>query len=310
MSPDRSHLCMSLGRSLLLTATLEAVVAGVPIPPTEPHPASNNNTATAVRGTRMGPTLRERLAPPPPLWQHADGLDMPHDLQAATSEYVGWLQLEANRSPNTVRAYQSKLSRLMSFLAANGHTLALADLRHEDLRAYQRYLAGHLKGPASRARALVAIRSCLRGPANAGTSGSRPGRGRERQAPSDVRRGSADKREGPRGAGRRARGNVRLRPGKRSAWRAPTGTREPCSDCGSPRVEASRRIQRLRPAGRGAYRGRLHVAIIDRSGGSPCGGSRPWAGDSRGRLRFRSPVHRTHQRRCPLGVPPLLPGGG
>ena len=87
---------------------------------------------------------------------------MPHDLQAATSEYVGWLQLEANRSPNTVRAYQSELSRLMSFLAANGHTLALADLRHEDLRAYQRYLAGHLKGPASRARALVAIRSCLR----------------------------------------------------------------------------------------------------------------------------------------------------
>jgi site-specific recombinase XerD len=35
-------------------------------------------------------------------------------------------------------------------------------LRHEDLRAYQRHLAGHLKGPASRARALVAIRSWLR----------------------------------------------------------------------------------------------------------------------------------------------------
>jgi len=96
------------------------------------------------------------------LWQHAGGLDMPHDLQAATSEYLGWLQLEANRSPNTVRAYQSELARLISFLAANGHSLALADLRHEDLRAYQRYLAGHLKGPASRARALVAIRSCLR----------------------------------------------------------------------------------------------------------------------------------------------------
>jgi len=87
---------------------------------------------------------------------------MPHDLQAATSEYIGWLQLEANRSPNTVRAYQSELRKLLSFLAANGHSLATADLRHEDLRAYQRHLAGHLKGPASRARALVAIRSCLR----------------------------------------------------------------------------------------------------------------------------------------------------
>src|SRR5260370_1005213 len=125
MSPDRLHLCMSPGRSLLLTATLEAVAAGVPIPPTEPHPASNNNTATAVRGTRMRPTLRERLAPPPPLWQHAGGLDLPNDLQAATSEYVGWLQLGANRRPNTGRANPSELNRLRSFLAAHRHALAL-----------------------------------------------------------------------------------------------------------------------------------------------------------------------------------------
>src|SRR3977135_3977833 len=67
------------------------------------------------------------------LWQHAGGLDMPLDLQAATSEYIGWLQLEANRSPNTVRAYDSELHKLMSFLAANGHSLALADLKHDDL---------------------------------------------------------------------------------------------------------------------------------------------------------------------------------
>jgi integrase/recombinase XerD len=50
----------------------------------------------------------------------------------------------------------------MSFLATKGHSLALADLSHDDLRAYQRHLAGRLKGPASRARALVAVRSCLR----------------------------------------------------------------------------------------------------------------------------------------------------
>jgi site-specific recombinase XerD len=84
------------------------------------------------------------------------------DLQAAANEYIGWLQLEANRSPNTVRAYESEIRKLFGFLAANGHSLTIDALRHEDLRAYQRYLAGRLKSPASRARALVAIRSWLK----------------------------------------------------------------------------------------------------------------------------------------------------
>src|ERR1700716_4171515 len=84
------------------------------------------------------------------------------DLQAAASEYLGWLQLEANRSPNTVRAYQSELHKLIVFLAEKEHSLSLEDLKHDDLRAYQRHLAGRLKSPASRARALVAIRSWLR----------------------------------------------------------------------------------------------------------------------------------------------------
>jgi site-specific recombinase XerD len=87
---------------------------------------------------------------------------MPLDLQAAANEYIGWLQLEANRSPNTVRAYDSELRKLFGFLAAGGHSMQLSDLRHEDLRAYQRNLAGRLKSPASRARALVAIRSWLK----------------------------------------------------------------------------------------------------------------------------------------------------
>ncbi|HEX6487658.1 MAG TPA: tyrosine-type recombinase/integrase [Candidatus Dormibacteraeota bacterium] len=84
------------------------------------------------------------------------------DFKAAADEYVGWLQLEANRSPNTVRAYQFEIDRLKSFLAQRGHSLQIADLRHEDLRAYQRHLATTLKSPASRSRALVAIRSWLR----------------------------------------------------------------------------------------------------------------------------------------------------
>ncbi|TMC53587.1 MAG: hypothetical protein E6J20_07995 [Chloroflexi bacterium] len=87
---------------------------------------------------------------------------MPLALQAAAHEYLGWLQLEANRSPNTVRAYDSEIRKLLGFLAANGHTLEVDTLRHDDLRAYQRHLAGRLKSPASRARALVAIRSWLR----------------------------------------------------------------------------------------------------------------------------------------------------
>src|SRR5690349_19892059 len=87
---------------------------------------------------------------------------MPLALQAAAHEYIGWLQLEANRSPNTVRAYDGEIRKLLGFLAANGHSLDTAGLRHEDLRAYQRHLAGRLKSPASRARALVAVRSWLR----------------------------------------------------------------------------------------------------------------------------------------------------
>jgi site-specific recombinase XerD len=82
--------------------------------------------------------------------------------QEASDEYIGWLQLEANRSPNTVRAYRGELRRLAGFLAGAGHSLGMEDLRHEDLRAYQRHLAATLKSPASRARALVAVRSWLK----------------------------------------------------------------------------------------------------------------------------------------------------
>src|SRR3984893_12144955 len=84
------------------------------------------------------------------------------DFSAAADEYLGWLQVEANRSPNTVRAYSHDIRRLAGFLAANGPWLQMPALRRDDLRAYQRHLAAELKSPASRARALVAIRSWLR----------------------------------------------------------------------------------------------------------------------------------------------------
>ncbi len=87
---------------------------------------------------------------------------MPLDFQAARDEYLGWLQLEANKSPNTVRAYGSEIGRFGSFLAARGHSLRMEDVAYEDIRAYQRHLAQVLPKASSRHRALVAIRSWLR----------------------------------------------------------------------------------------------------------------------------------------------------
>src|SRR5947208_7646358 len=92
----------------------------------------------------------------------SNGLVMPLALQAAADEYLGWLQLEANRSPNTVRAYSAEIRKLLGFLAANSHSLTVDALGHEDLRAFPRAVAEKLRSPASRARALVAIRSWLR----------------------------------------------------------------------------------------------------------------------------------------------------
>ena len=84
------------------------------------------------------------------------------DFSAAADEYLGWLQVEANRSPKTVRAYSHDIRRLGGFLATRGHSLRMKDLCREDLRAFQRHLASELKSPGSRARALVAVRSWLR----------------------------------------------------------------------------------------------------------------------------------------------------
>ncbi len=87
---------------------------------------------------------------------------MPLALQAAANEYLDWLQLEANRSPNTVRAYDAEIRKLLGFLASHDHALTVDTLQHDDLRAYQRHLAQNLRSPASRARALVAVRSWLK----------------------------------------------------------------------------------------------------------------------------------------------------
>lgn len=83
-------------------------------------------------------------------------------VEAAADEYLGWLEVEANRSPNTVRAYQGEMRRFTTFLRERGHSQRMDELGPDDLRAYQRQLARTQKSPASRQRALVAIRSWLR----------------------------------------------------------------------------------------------------------------------------------------------------
>src|SRR5438552_17714142 len=126
-------------------------------------PKSSTGAASASRsGARSASRRAIEFDYPSAALSFRIGLAMALDLQAAADEYLGWLQLEANRSPNTVRAYAGEIRRLAAFLSERNHSLDLTELRHEDLRAFQRHLALKLKSPASRARALVAIRSWLR----------------------------------------------------------------------------------------------------------------------------------------------------
>jgi integrase/recombinase XerD len=92
------------------------------------------------------------------------------DLEDAADEYLGWLKVEANKSPSTVTAYRRELDRFIGFLEDTGHSLRLGALAQTDLRAFQLHLAivpaqgkrGQRLAPGTRARALVAVRSCLR----------------------------------------------------------------------------------------------------------------------------------------------------
>src|SRR5712691_7730692 len=122
MSPEIEQRCIVLGTSPVCTATL-AAVGGAVAPGCEAHAATMTTANTGARTLVMSSlhSTRSMLGLPDAnrMWQHADGLDMVHDLQAAASEYLGWLQLEANRSPNTVRAYESELAKLIAFLSTN-----------------------------------------------------------------------------------------------------------------------------------------------------------------------------------------------
>jgi len=83
-------------------------------------------------------------------------------IEKAIEEYLMWLELEANKSINTVKAYRKDLNSLLEFLIIKQHSLKLKDITVDDLKEYQRHLASRLNKPTSRARRLTAIRSWLR----------------------------------------------------------------------------------------------------------------------------------------------------
>jgi integrase/recombinase XerD len=96
------------------------------------------------------------------------GNPRPLDIEDACAEYLSWLQVEANKAPTTVLAFTYELRRFHDFLEDTGHSLRLDALTQQDLRAFQLHLAmlpgqkGPRLAPGSRARALTAVRSCLR----------------------------------------------------------------------------------------------------------------------------------------------------
>jgi len=96
------------------------------------------------------------------------GNPRPLDIEDACAEYLSWLQVEANKAPTTVIAFTAELRRFHDFLEETGHSLRLDALTQQDLRAFQIHLAmlpgrnGPRLAPGSRARALTAVRSCLR----------------------------------------------------------------------------------------------------------------------------------------------------
>ena len=74
--------------------------------------------------------------------------------------YQRYLQLEKNYSVNTIEAYQSYLRRLLAFL--DERSLAVTDVRLEDLEAFASTLHEHAVSPMSQARILSGIRSFYR----------------------------------------------------------------------------------------------------------------------------------------------------
>ncbi|HEY4250953.1 MAG TPA: tyrosine recombinase XerC [Roseomonas sp.] len=86
--------------------------------------------------------------------------------EAALLAYLAWLADERRASPHTTDAYRRDIAEFLNFLGrhlgGSPDIAALGTLRPADLRGFLASRAGDGLGPASRARALAAVRGFLR----------------------------------------------------------------------------------------------------------------------------------------------------
>jgi integrase/recombinase XerC len=88
-------------------------------------------------------------------------------MRRAAQRFINYIRSERGMSPSTVHSYREDLKKFIEFLEKHwGRYLLPGDVTQEMILAFLDFLAntGYQKknGPASRARRLVAIRSCFR----------------------------------------------------------------------------------------------------------------------------------------------------
>ena len=93
----------------------------------------------------------------------ANNIARPRDaLPSEIQEFLDWLRIVRNRSPNTVRGYRNDLAKFAAFAGHRSRVDGVcAGVDRGTLREFQIALATVLPCPRSRARALVALRGFL-----------------------------------------------------------------------------------------------------------------------------------------------------
>jgi integrase/recombinase XerD len=102
--------------------------------------------------------------------------DAPPALSRAVDGFLEHAAVERGLAPRTLEAYARDLGRFLAYLEGRGVT-RVAGLRREHLTGFLASLERAGLGPRSRARALVAVRRCLRHLGAAGAAGGDPTEG-------------------------------------------------------------------------------------------------------------------------------------